>query len=219
MIRLEHVTKIIGFLIISISLFGCFDTPDEFVSPSWDTDLHLPITSKEFQLLEIVEKDSSLLKSSQDPSKLGLIYIGDTQSVSTITIEDELKLDAFETNFSQSIGPLNIKVPIPAASEIRVEDWAEDVTSGSFQVFPEQEGNVTIQVNGVETVERIIADDGTLSIVCVENKFPVDIVLRGIKIQNSIDQTVIAERPGLNPSDWIIVPKESTILLGFPVNG
>ena len=54
MIRSEHITKFIGILILSISLFGCFDTPDEFVSPSWDTELHLPITSKEFQLLEMV---------------------------------------------------------------------------------------------------------------------------------------------------------------------
>ncbi|MCW8850810.1 MAG: hypothetical protein OQJ81_12585, partial [Melioribacteraceae bacterium] len=106
----------------------------------------------------------------------------------------------------------------PAASEIRVEDWAEDVRSGSVQVFPEQEGDVTIQVNGVETVERVLADEGTLSIV-VWNKLPVEIVLRGIRIQNSVDQSVIAERTGLDPHQWIAIEPLQNISLSFPVNG
>ena len=218
MFRSKHFAKLIAILFIGFSLVGCFDTPNDFVSPTWDADLHLPITSKEYKLLEIVEKDSSLLKSSEDPTKLGLIYIGDTQSVSTITIKDELKLDPFEASFEQEIGPLSIKVPIPAASDIRVEDWAEDVTSGSFQVFPEQEGNVTIQVNGVETVQRIVADEGILSIL-VWNKLPVEIVLRGVRIQNSVDQSVIAERSGLDPNQWLKIPPLQNVALNFPVSG
>ena len=218
MFNLEHILKSIIIFAISINFFGCFDKPDEFVSPTWDTEVHLPITFKEFGLIEIVEKDSSLLKSSEDPSKLGLIYIGDTAPLSTITIEEELKLEPFETNFSQRIGPIKVEFTIPTASEIRVEDWAPDVTSGSFQVFPEQEGNVTLEINGVATVERIVADSATL-IVLVENILPVDIVLRGIKIQNSADKSVIAEKPGLNPSDWVIVPSEGARILSFPIEG
>ena len=149
MFFLKCIKKIVFLISITISLSSCFDNPDEFIAPSWDAEVNIPITSKEFKLLEIVEKDSSLLKASQDPETLGLIYFGDTQAVSTITIEDELKLDPFETSFSQSLGKIEINVPIPAASEIKVEDWTTEVATGSFQVFPEQEGNVTIDVNGV----------------------------------------------------------------------
>ena len=68
MFKSVHIPKIIT-IIVSLSIFGCFDKPDEFISPTWDTELHVPITSEVFELLEIVEKDSSLLKSSEDPSK------------------------------------------------------------------------------------------------------------------------------------------------------
>ena len=135
------ISKFLIFTIV-ISLTGCFDEPNEFVGPSWDTKINVPLTKKEFALLEIVEKDSSFLSASQDPSTLGLIYYADTQSIATIRIEDELTIDAFEANFAQTIGPINVSVPIPAASEIRVEDWTTDVTSGSYQIFPEQEVNV-----------------------------------------------------------------------------
>lgn len=216
MFKLEHIYKLAITVAISLNLFGCFDKPDEFVAPTWETQVHFPITSKEFGLSEIIEKDSSLLKSSDDPARLGLIYIGDSQPLSTITIEDELNIAAFESRFSQTMGPIKVEFTIPTASEIGVEDWAPGATSGSSQMFPEQEGNITLEMNGVSTVERIVADSATLVII-VENKLPVDIVLRGIKIQNSIDQTVIAEKSGLNPSDWVSVPRNGARILEFPI--
>lgn len=204
--NLIQINKIVIIgLAISISFVGCFDKPGEFVGPNWDTEVNIPITTKEFSLLEIVEKDSSLLKSSENPETMGLIYFGDTQAVSTIRVDAELKLDPFETGFSQSIGPLKINVPIPAASEIRVEDWTTDVTSGSFQVFPEQEGNVNIEVKGVETVESILADQGILTLR-IWNRLPVEIVMRGVKIQNSADQSLIAEKSASDPDEWVTVP-------------
>lgn len=202
---------------VFITLFtGCFDPPDEFVSPQWDTEVNIPITSKEFSLMEIVEKDSSLLKASQDPETLGLIYFGDTQNVSTIRIEDELKLDPFETSFSQKIGPLHVNVPLPAGTTIRVEDWTTDVTSGSYQVFPEQEGDVTVDIEGIETVESILIDEGTLLLV-IFNNLPVEIVLRGIKIQNATDNSVVAEKSESIPSEWITIPPGIIDTVSFPI--
>jgi len=205
-------------LILVILLVGCFDKPDEFIGPTWDTKVNFPVTTKEFELLEIVEKDSSILKSSQDPSTLGLIYFGDTQSVSTITIEDELKLDPFETNFSQSIGSIEINIPLPVESEIGLEDWAPGATGGSLQIFPEQEGNVNIDITGVETVESMEVEEGNLTFR-VWNNLPVEIVLRGIRIQNKIDGSVIAERSGDNPSNWITIPGSQFRSIVFPVEG
>ncbi|MCB9210839.1 MAG: hypothetical protein H6609_15850 [Ignavibacteriales bacterium] len=204
--------------ILIFSITACFDKPDEFVSPSWDTEINIPLTAKEFKLLELVEKDSSLLKSSQDPSTLGLIYFGDTQAVSTIRITNELKINAIETEFSQTIGPLKINTPIPAASEIRVEDWTTEVTSGSYQVFPEQEGDVDIEVIGIETVESLFADEGILN-VTVYNNLPVEIELRGMHIQNSIDQSLIADLPASNPIDWISIQPLSFETVEFNIDG
>jgi len=194
------------FLIFAflISQTGCFDKPDDFVGPSWDMQINLPLTKKEYSLLEIVEKDSSVLNSSQDPSTLGLIYFGDTHAVSTIRLEDELKIDPFNTEFSQKIGALQIKYSIPAASEVQVEEWTTDVNSGSYQIFPEQEGDINIEIAGIETVESLSADEGKLNLI-VQNNLPVPIQLRGLIIRNANDgsQESIIEVPGNNPESWI----------------
>ncbi|MDX1701787.1 MAG: hypothetical protein R3250_14270, partial [Melioribacteraceae bacterium] len=63
-VSLTHIRNFslaLSFFLLS----SCFDTPDEFVAPTWDAEVNLPITSKRFDLLEIVEKDSSLLKASE----------------------------------------------------------------------------------------------------------------------------------------------------------
>jgi hypothetical protein len=213
----KYFRKIVLFITTTIIVSGCFDKPNEFVSPTWDAEVNISITTKEFNLLEIVEKDSSLLKASQDPETLGLIYFGDTQAVSTITIEDELRIDPFETSFSQSMGVINVSVPIPAASEIKVEDWTTEVTTGSLQIFPEQEGNVTIDVNGVETVESILAEEGKLSIV-IWNNLPVEIELRGVRIQNASDGSIIADRSANNPNNWLPIPPFGLDTLIFPID-
>ena len=215
--NLQKFRTIVISLLLIISTFGCFDNPDEFVGPTWDTRVNFPVTSKEFDLLELVEKDSSLLKSSQDPATLGLIYFGDTQSVATITIEDELKLDPFETSFSQTIGTIKINIPDPVASEVGVEDWAPGLTSGSSVIFPEIEGNLNFQLNGIETVESARVESGNL-IISVENNLPVEIELRGLRLQNSGDKSLIAERSGSNPSDWITIPPSQTDSVNFQLN-
>lgn len=208
--------KYILIFLISLLFTSCFDQPGEFVSPVWDTQVHFPITTDEFTLMELVEDDSSNLVSYKDPNNLGLIYYADTQNVSTINIDDELKLNPFETSFSQSIGTVKVAVPIPNATIIKVEEWAPDVTSGSTQVFPEQEGNVIIDIAGVETVESILIESGDLNIT-IANTLPVEIVLKGLKIQNAIDQSVIAERTGNVPSQWVTLQPFQVDTLSFPI--
>ena len=213
------ISKFIIFALIYL-FTGCFDEPNEFVGPSWDTKISVPLTKKEFSLLEIVEKDSSFLSASQDPSTLGLIYYADTQSIATIRIEDELTIDAFETNFAQTIGPIKVSVPIPVASEIRVEDWTTDVTSGSYQIFPEQEGNVNIEIKGIETVHSITVESGNLNIF-LWNNLPVPIVLRGIEIHNMerVNPEPILKISGVSQSDWITIPPNLFWTDTFPVDG
>lgn len=83
-----------------------------------------------------------------------LIYFGDEQPINSAKIENQIYLNSSVSNFSQKLGALKVSIPIPTATNIRVEEWAEDVTSGSTQVFPEQEGNVTIDIEGIKTVEK-----------------------------------------------------------------
>ena len=213
------ISNVLIFTLI-VSITGCFDEPNEFVGPTWDTKINVPLTKKKFALLEIVEKDSSFLSYSEDPSTLGLIYYADTQSIATIRIEDELIIDSFETNFAQTIGSIKVSVPIPAASEIRVEDWTTEVTSGAYQIFPEQEGNVNIEIKGIETVQSISAESGNLN-VFVWNNLPVPIVLRGVEIHNTerVNPEPIISISGANQSNWITIPPHLFWTDNFPVDG
>ena len=207
----------IVIIIYSIFLSGCFDPPDEFVSPSWDVEINIPITTKEFSLMEMVEKDSSLLKWYKDPENLGLLYFSDTTKFSTIKVEDKLKIDAFNTSFSQKLGTIKVAVPVPSAAEIKVTTWAPEITPGSSQVFPEQEGDVVIPFGGLQTIESIKLDEGNLTIYIL-NDLPVNIVLRGVKIRNAINSSIIAERRNV-PSQWLTIPPYKLDSLTFDISG
>ena len=204
-------------LMCILYLNACFDKPDEFVAPTWDAEINIPITSKRFDLLEIVEKDSSLLKASEDVETLGLIYFGDSQSITSINIEDDLKISGFNTEFSEQVGQIKVNVPIPAASEIRVEDWTTEVVSGSYQVFPEQEGDVSIDIVGVETVESILIDEGDLTVFVV-NRLPVEIVLRGMTIRNKHDGSLVAEKSATIVDEWIVIPPLDVDSVSFNID-
>ena len=214
-----QVTKLSLLIIIlySILLSGCFDPPEDFVSPSWDVEVNIPVTSKEFSLMDMVEKDSSLLKWYKDPENLGLLYFSDTTKFETIRIEDKLKIDGFNTSFSQTLGTIKIPVPVPSAAEINVATWAPQIIPGTKQVFPEQEGDVEIPFGGLQTIKSIKLDEGSLTIY-VLNDLPVDIVLRGVKIKNAIDGSIIAERPN-SPSKWLTIPPYKLDSLEFDISG
>ena len=42
-------------------------------------------------------------------------------------------------------------------------------------------------------------------------------MLRGLKILNSTDQSVIAERSSVNPDEWVTIPPLSFDSLSFPI--
>ena len=214
--RVKKISLIV-ILVYSLFLSGCFDKPEEFVSPSWDIEVNVPITTKEFSLMEMVKKDSSLLRWYKDPENLGLLYFSDTTKFSTIKVEDKLKINGLHASFSQALGTIKIPIPVPSAAEIKVNTWAPGITPGSSQVFPEQEGDVKIPFGGLETIKSIKLEEGTLTIY-VLNDLPVDIVLRGIKITNAINSSIIAERRNA-PSQWITIPPYKLDSVSFDISG
>ncbi len=214
-----HVTRIslIIILLYTLLLTGCFDKPEEFISPSWDVEVNVPITTKEFSLMEIVKRDSSILRWYKDPENLGLLYFSDTTKFSTIKVEDKLKISGFHASFSQTLGTIKIPIPVPSAAEIKVNTWAPEITPGSSQVFPEQEGDVIIPFGGLETIKSIKLDEGILTIYIL-NDLPVEIVLRGVKIRNAINSSIIAERKNA-PSQWLTIPPYKLDSLSFDISG
>ncbi|GBD91266.1 hypothetical protein BMS3Abin04_01992 [bacterium BMS3Abin04] len=207
-------------IIIFINVFllsGCFDAPNDFVVPSWDVKLHIPVANKTYTLKEAIDKDTTFVHSYTNPENLGLLYFGDNQPIEKITLGDNLSVDPFSASASEVIGPLTLNFPAIIQTGIRVEDWTTNVTSGSFQVFPEQEGTVTIGFKGYDKIKSATFDRGTLTITVI-NILPVPITLRGMEIRNAADQSIIADTSNAI-KDWVGIPALSQKELHFDVSG
>lgn len=213
-IKFLNATVLLTFI---FTFYSCFDKPDPFVSPNWDVDLLIPVTNKKFELIEIMEKDSSFLFSSSNPEMLGLLYFHDTQKFKSFKTDNNIKINAFTYSYSQTLGPLRINLPIPIYTGIRVEEWTDDVVSGTEQVFPEQEGHVVIGIQGLATAKSATLDEGNLRFAIVNN-LPVEIVLRGIQLRNAGDKSIIVEKPN-SISNWVTIPPFQSDLVIFDVSG
>ena len=210
--------NILVIILINIYLLsGCFYAPKDFVTPSWDVQLHIPVANKTYTLKEAIDKDTTFVHSYTTAENLGLLYFGDNQPIENITLGDNLSVEPFSASASEVIGPLTLNFPAIIQTGIRVEDWTTNVTSGSFQVFPEQEGNVTIGFKGYNKIKSATFDRGTLNITVI-NILPVSITLRGLEIRNVADQSIIADTSNA-VRDWIKIPAFSQKELHFNVSG
>ena len=91
-------------IIIFINVFllsGCFDAPNDFVVPSWDVKLHIPVANKTYTLKEAIDKDTTFVHSYTNPENLGLLYFGDNQPIEKITLGDNLSVDPFSASASE----------------------------------------------------------------------------------------------------------------------
>lgn len=211
----KKIIKLGLVLFIASLLFTrCVDTPNDVVLPSWNVKLHVPVTEKEYTLQQAIEKDTTFVNWYKEGTNMGLLYFADSQPIQTVSIGDNLAINPFSVSQSEVIGPLTVDFPTLLQTGIYVEDWTTDVQTGSNQVFREQEGNVKIGFQGIANVKSIKLDAGTMTVTVI-NHLPVDIQLRGLKIQNAIDQSVIAEVPDFPISNWIDIPKEVAGVPGF----
>ncbi len=199
--------KIKFFLVAAVFSFianSCVELPDNFVAPTWDIQLHIPVTKKEYTLKEAIEKDTTFVKWYKSGEDAGLLYFAKEQPIKTITLNDNLAINGFSASFSQVIGSVSLDFPTLIQTGIYVEDWTTNVTSGSTQVFPEQEGNVSIGFKGYESIKQVSLDQGDLSITILNN-LPVTITIRGFEIRNADDKSVIAQKSNAQ-SEWIDIP-------------
>ncbi len=191
-------------LFATVYITGCVEVPDDFVAPTWDVQIHIPVTKKEYTLKEAIEKDTTFVKWYTDSQNAGMLYFSKEQPIETISLDNNLAVNGFSSSFSQVIGSVSLDFPAAIQTGIYVEDWTTNVTSGSTQVFPEQEGNVAIGFKGYDKIQHATFEQGQLSITMFNN-LPVPITIRGFEIRNADDKAVIGKRSNA-VSDWIDIP-------------
>ncbi len=81
--------------LLTVVFFSCVEPPQDFVAPTWDVDVSLPVMTKEYTLGDLVKKDSSVIRASEDPESFGLLYFVDQKAIESIRVEDNLILKGF----------------------------------------------------------------------------------------------------------------------------
>ncbi len=214
--KLTTILSVTFFMLFAVS---CVELPDDFVAPTWDVQIHIPVTKKEYTLKEAIEKDTTFVKWYTNGQDAGLLYFTKDQPIQTINLDNNLAVDSFSSSFSQVIGPVHLDFPTQIQTGIYVEDWTTNVTTGSTQVFPEQEGNVAIGFKGYESIKQATFDQGDL-FISIYNNLPVTITIRGFEIRNADDKSVIASRSNAL-GDWVDIPPltQWTVETPFDLSG
>src|ERR1035438_2333321 len=65
---LLYIIGSISFLAVLIQ--GCVSLPSDVIMPQWDTDLNLPITTKSYNLNDIIKSQNYISINSQDSTYL-----------------------------------------------------------------------------------------------------------------------------------------------------
>ncbi len=200
------------FLLSFVS--GCVDVPDEVLFPVSKIQVNIPIMEKSYELRESIEKDTSMIKfnyNQDDPSRL--YYVNDTISIEKVTVDTNLSLDDFTSDFSQDIGSIKLNDIEPVSGDIMVDDWAEDVVPGQTQLFPQQQGTPTIEFEKIDQFENVTLDGGQM-LFEIDNRLPVDIEFRGFTITNVAGGETVVDTNGVIP-----IAAESSVTLTFDMTG
>jgi hypothetical protein len=113
MTRAERVlASWVAFLIVGLSLAGCFEKPLSPVAPVWDVQVNVPLVNRTYTVNELVEKDPTLLHTDGS----GLLVYTNSQQFSPIGIRNDLKVDPASDTYQSRIGTFKIKSP---SSKIR----------------------------------------------------------------------------------------------------
>ncbi len=95
--------KITLILLLSLTVYSCYELPDNFTLPEWDVDLNIPITHQEYKLEEIIKSDKHI---GFDSLKGGLAYSFNSDTTfRSFSIEEFLE-DQLDGSYSKTNTPL-----------------------------------------------------------------------------------------------------------------
>lgn len=80
----------------------------EPTAPSWDVSFSLPLAKKNYTLMELVDKNTDLLKYYPDGANKNLIYYSDSKSIDKINVDDDLEINGVSDQAGETIGTIKI---------------------------------------------------------------------------------------------------------------
>ena len=167
-----HLKKSVSRLLVctsvvvsSLGSLNCVNDSLDPVLPSWDVDLTLPLVNRSHSLLEIVQKDSSILRVGEG----GEITYSLSEPLSPTTVGDLISLSLRDTSQSVKFGKFSVTSPdlvVPI-----VIPW---LPQGATVPVPDTTLYVGDVRDTIPSFERVTFERGTINLT-VRNNLPVPI--------------------------------------------
>ncbi len=169
-----------GFLALQ-----CIETPEEFIAPTSDIQLSIPLTDITRTMDDLFSKDTSTVK----PDGLGGYYFEDTQEAAPTAI-DSIKVRPQASGAGVEVGVFEV-AGIPSAP-VTISASSLGFPSGTFP-FPGGSGNLPASpVDFSALFDFMAVSSGTLTLT-VTNNFPVEMSFAGpVILRNQTDNAQIA---------------------------
>ena len=154
-----------------------------------------------------------MVKSYNDPARLGLLYYSNTKTIDAVTVGDNLTIDPFSADATTNLDSVTINTPTPVHATISLSDLGSPVAPGSQNViFPAVSST---QVNkSFEKITQFQSAVFSSAIIKMtfQNKLPVDVTISGIFLINVSDNSVI-----LQDNSSIPIPVGSDTTVSFAI--
>ncbi len=185
--------KKIKYYLIFLALFisGCIDVPEEFVTPRWDVELFVPIAEKTYTLQDVIDKDTTFLRVSDNPDEPNLLLYRYYERFPSVKLAENLLFDSFIDTISQAIGPIPLGEIEPLFRDVYADEWA-NVTHEEEQIFPETEGQLRISFGNIDEFEFVSIESGQLEIF-IQNKLPVPLYIYYLGLYDEEKQSAVIE--------------------------
>lgn len=183
-------------------------------APNWDVSLNVPITKKDYTMMDILEKNSSIIQHYTDGANKNLLYYSTVKDFDKIAFESKLKIDPFTKSVSQSIGTININSDSVQANIGYA--WINPALAGGMQAKIPTINNAqaSYYFSLAGQFKSIKVTSGLVDLK-LTNFFPspVSITLQNLVIKNETTDEIVVQYP----SAVTIQPQQTTILKALPI--
>lgn len=186
------------------------------IMPSWDVDLTVPVVDREFNLQSVIDKDSSVLRAYNDPTRLGLLYYGEVSDISPIVVGDKLRMSPIGLSTGFTIGAIKVNQPTPVTVNIPVSEFAPGATGGQPFLFPPIPAqSVSKSLPPIDSFEEAVFESGNLELH-FDNNNGVTITINSVSFKNTATGVVI---PQLTSNTPLNIPQGQRGTIVFPLAG
>ena len=154
-----------------------------------------------------------MVKSYNDPARLGLLYYSNTKEIDAVTVGDNLTIDPFSTDATTSLDSVTINTPTPVHTTISLSDLGSSVAPGSqnviFPAVPSTQVNKSFEK--ITQFQSAVFSSATIKMT-FQNNLPVDATISGITLNNISDNSVI-----LQDNSSTLIPAGSSKTVSFAI--